>query len=131
MSWTNRLLEPGRELLRKVREDRAAWKLLKPALSDSGPDGEIDRHERGRLQLAWALQYDARPEDGELLRHALEQEIAWREVSPFQGVGETLEILAWLVARERRVADVWLLARAKQANFDTSCGFDRDRKSVV
>lgn len=126
MSWTNRLLEPGRELLRKVREDRAAWALLAPAPIAGGEEGETDRHERDRLLLAWALQYDVRSSDEALLRHALEQEIAWREVAPFQGLGETLEILGWLVARARRVEDVWLLARAKHANFDTSCGFDRE-----
>lgn len=78
------------------------------------------------MQLAWALQYDARPSDEELVRHVLEAEVEWRERDPWQGVGETLEIVAWLVARQRRVEDVWMLARAKAANFDTACGFDRE-----
>lgn len=125
MSNSNRLLLPGRTLLERLRAEREAWSLLAPR-PEAGEQGETDPRERDRMQLAWALQYDARAQDGELLRHALEQEIEWREVAPFQGIGETLEILACLVARERRVEDVWLLARAKLANFDTDCGFDRE-----
>jgi hypothetical protein len=91
-----------------------------------GDQGDDDPRERDRMALAWALQYDATPADAELIRHAFEQEVQWREVAPFQGVGETLETLGWLIARDRRVEDVWLLARAKEANFDCSCGFDRE-----
>jgi hypothetical protein len=124
MTPQDRLLQVGRELLRKLREDRGAWVGLEPQLGTSPAGDEIDLHERERMQLAWALQYGGEPGDGELARFALEQEIAWREAAPYQGIGETLEILAWLVAGERRVEDVWLMARAKRANFDTGCGFD-------
>lgn len=120
----DRLLAHGRELLRWMREDRDAWRELAPVIAKNAEDDEEDRSEVERLQLAWALQYEGEAGDAELARYALQQEIAWRKVSPFQGIGETLEILAWLVAKERRVEDVWTMIGAKRANFDTSCGFD-------
>lgn len=116
------LLERGRELLHRLRADHDAWLLLIPRPIDHVRDD----HAGNRMQLAWALQYDARPDDARLIRFALEQETAWRAVDPSQGVGETLEIVGWLVARDRRVEDVWLLARAKMANFDAACAFDRE-----
>lgn len=130
MSQWNRLLLPGRALLEKLRADREAWSSLVPR-PEAREEGEHDPRERDRLQLAWALQYDATAADAALIRYAFEQEVEWREVAPFQGVGETLETLGWLIARERRVEDVWLLARAKQANFDTSCGFDREHLTAA
>lgn len=123
MSPQERLLQVGTQLLAELRADRREWKRLEVELDKNEEDHEIDRHEVSRLRLAWALQYGGQPSDGELLRHALAQEIAWREVAPFQGIGETLEILAALVAMDRRVEDVWLMARAKRANFDAAAGF--------
>lgn len=115
----------GRELLAQLRADRSAWSLVRYL-----PQGEVGRNRRdpnaaARLQLTWALQEDFKPSDGPLLRFALEEEVKWREEDPWQGIGETLEILGALTARARDVHDVWVLARAKQANFDTHCGFDR------
>src|SRR5690606_38134715 len=124
MAW-DRIHARGRTLLREVRASREAWALFRPVVVD-GPRGAHDERALDRMQLAWALQYDARPSDEELVRHVLEAEVEWRERDPWQGVGETLEIVAWLVARQRRVEDVWMLARAKAANFDTACGFDRE-----
>jgi hypothetical protein len=45
-------------------------------------------------------------------------------MDPSQGSGETLEILAGLIVLQQDPKDVWILVRAKQANFDTGCGFD-------
>ncbi len=123
MSPQERLLQVGNELLAELRADRQAWKRLEVELGQDEEGLEIDHHEASRLRLAWALQYGGQPSDGELLRHALAQEIEWRELAPFQGIGETLQMLAALVARDRRVEDVWLMARAKRANFDAAAGF--------
>jgi hypothetical protein len=104
------LLERGKALLASARQS-GAWAHEK----------ELDR-----LELAWALQYDAQPADRELVRALLAQEVKRLAVAPGQGVGETLEILALLLARGRDPRDVWLFGAAKLANFDTSCGFDRE-----
>ncbi len=125
MSAPETLLAHGRQLLATARDDRATWERLSPSLEVERPEeGQVDRRELDRLQLAWALQYDATPDDADLIRAVFAYEVEWREVAPFQGIGETLEILGILIARERRVEDVWLLGRAKYANFDCGCGFD-------
>ncbi len=93
--------------------------------------GDRDLHAADRRQLAWALQYDATAQDAELIRAALTHEVSWRKLDPSQGIGETLELLAWLVARDRRRDDLWLLSRAKLANFDTGCGFDREHLAAA
>lgn len=123
MSTVSELLRHGRALLHSARGDRATWERLRVSLAERD-GGTTDLHATDRMQLAWALQYDARPEDAELVRFAFAEEITWRRVAPSQGIGEVLEILGWLVARDCDIADVELLADAKLANFDTSCGFD-------
>lgn len=126
MSPQERLLQYGRGLLAELRADRRAWARLEVELTKDGEGHAADARERARAHLAWALQFDATPGDDELVRYALAQEIAWREQAPFQGIGETLEILAALAVRAPRQDDVWLMARAKRANFDCACGFDRE-----
>lgn len=126
MSPQDVLLARGRELLRQARSRGRGWEGLPPVPADSGAR---DANELDRMQLACALQYhfdEASPADAELVRRLLEQEISWRRVDPQQGVGETLEICCWLVARAGHPQDVWLLARAKTANFDTACGLSRE-----
>jgi len=118
------LMTVGRELLAQMRVDVSAWSAVRYR-----PRGKVGRDRRdlnamARRQLAWALQEDFQATDAPLLRFTLEEEVKWREEDPWQGVGETLEILGALTAKERDVRDVWLLARAKRANFDTACGFD-------
>jgi hypothetical protein len=125
MSPHDELLDRGRELLRAARASRGTWTALLPKVEASGA-GDVDLRERDRRQLAWALQYDRRDDDAELVRTLLEYEVGWREVAPRSGVGETMEILGWLVAQARRVEDVWLLARVKWATFETSYAFDRE-----
>lgn len=118
------LLQVGRDLLAQMRADCSAWSCVAYR-----PRGKIGKDRRdlnalSRMQLAWALQLDFQPNDKALLRFALEEEVKWREEDPWQGIGETLEILAALTAQARDVQDVWLIVRAKRANFDTGCGFD-------
>lgn len=118
-------MREGLALLAQMRVDCAAWSRVHYA-----PHGEVGRDRKDtnavlRLQLAWALQREGTASDAPLLRFALEEEVKWREEDPWQGVGETLEILAACTAQLRDVQDVWMFVRAKRANFDTECGFDR------
>ncbi len=119
------LLQPALEWLDRLRNDRSAWSGVQFQPEDQAPHGRRDLNAKPRLLLAWALQHAFQSKDAPLLRFALEEEVKWREQDPWQGVGETLEILGAMTACLRDVGDVWLLARAKQANFDTGCGFDR------
>ncbi len=93
------MLRHGCALLDAARDDRHTWKRLRASIAER--DGtKTDLHALDRMQLTWALQYDAREEDAELVRFALAEEISWRRIAPSQGIGEVLEILGWLVARD-------------------------------
>lgn len=118
------LLARGRELLRDARRTGSNWGGLPPLLSEGAA---ADRRELDRRELAWALQYDHQPaseRDLAIARRLLGDEVAWRSRSPEQGIGETMELTSWLLSRSGDPADVWLLAAAKRANFDTGCGLD-------
>ena len=129
MSELEVLLERGHELLRLLRQARSGdpiWADLAPRV---GEDGARDEHALERQQLAWALQYsldETSATDAAIVRALLAHEVQWKEQDPHQGIGETLEICCWLVSRACDPQDVWLLARAKTANFDTECGLDRE-----
>jgi hypothetical protein len=125
MSIGSEMLRHGRALLDAARADRQTWKRFRVSIAKQD-DSTTDLHASDRMQLTWALQYDAHETDAELIRFALAEEVAWRSVAPYQGIGEVLETLGWLVARDRNIADLALLVEAKLANFDTSCGFDRE-----
>jgi hypothetical protein len=118
------LLAEGLALLTRLRAQPSEWQRV--AFTPRGKLGHdrADLHAAARLQLAWAIQHDSCPKDADLLRFALAEEVKWRAEDPQQGIGETLEILAGIIASERSFQDVWTLARAKRANFDTACGFD-------
>jgi len=118
------MLEPYRELLTALRQDEGRWSELACA-EVPGPDGyPVDAHERRRYGVLLVLQYHRRAEDPPLLRYLLEQEVLAHRNAPFQGFAPSLESAAFLVASLRSPEDLWLLAQAKLANFDTYCGLD-------
>ncbi|MCF6407204.1 hypothetical protein L3C95_30185 [Chitinophaga filiformis] len=83
-----------------------------------------DNNQRKRSYLIIALLYDPLPTDEPLLRELFLQEILRAENDAFQGIGDAMTRNATLLARFKNPENVWLFTRAKQANFDTSCGFD-------
>ncbi|MDC7126268.1 MAG: hypothetical protein PQJ46_11925 [Spirochaetales bacterium] len=101
--------------LQKIRRDKSLWELFQ---CDKG------KNETLRLALAKALQYDRKKEDQSLIRYALEQEVQWKSIDPYQGYNETLNILSFLLARYRNTENAFLFERAKYANFDTACGYE-------
>ncbi|MFB6674171.1 hypothetical protein ACFCWG_17555 [Streptomyces sp. NPDC056390] len=83
----------------------------------------IDRNKAARLGVLWALQYDRRPEDLQLLRFLLQQEITfYQEVVPW-GLASDLTLAGFLVAEQRQVEDLWLHWTAKNISFDTALGY--------
>jgi hypothetical protein len=82
---------------------------------------------RPRSRTLVALQYDRRADDAPLLRHLLAHEIRARHDGDREGDGVNwLDLAAFLLARFRDPADLALFARAKLADFDAYCGFDRE-----
>lgn len=82
-----------------------------------------DDNAENRHKVCVALQFDRRAEDLELVRFLFEQEVLRAENDPSQGGGDDLELCAYLLALAKDPKDLPLFLRAKQANFDTECGF--------
>jgi len=95
------------------------WEALK-CLQHEGSD----LHEKERYRMLIALQYDYRLEDEAFVRFLFTEEVIARENDLFQGIGESLILGAYLLARAKNPEDIPLFYRAKQANFDTYSGFD-------
>lgn len=83
-----------------------------------------DSNQQKRSYLIIALLFNPLPTDEALLRELFLQEIMRAENDAFQGLGDAMIRAATLLARFKNPENVWLFTRAKQANFDTSCGFD-------
>ncbi|MGW4897029.1 hypothetical protein ACWEQL_32930 [Kitasatospora sp. NPDC004240] len=101
-------------------EDPQRWELLdfEASRTADGLPVDIRRDDRREVLEAIALAPEACP--GDFARHLLIQEThhhghAW-------GFAEAMEIAALLVARQRRVEDVWLLWSAVCRSFDTWFG---------
>lgn len=118
------MLQPYQELLQHLRDDPGTWPELAYAPEPHPEWTRVDANYARRLGVLVCLQYDRRPEDHALVRYLFEQEVAARKDDPFQGDSPALHLGAFLLARYRSGADVPLLWQAKQANFDTWCGFD-------
>lgn len=108
---------------------RAAQIPLTAFLFEEGKDEEgyaIDLNETKRFQLLKAMQFSRLPTDEPLLAALFEAEIESREKDAFQGMGDGLNLCAALLSFYRNPTHAPLFLRAKFANFDTNCGFDRE-----
>ena len=110
--------------LELARKGKTQWSRFAYREAKSEERGSFDANELVRYQLLLELQYDWHTSDEELVRFLFEQEILARENDSFQGIGEALWLSAFLLAKVCKPNDISLFWRAKQANFDTHCGFD-------
>lgn len=114
----------GVELLAALRASRERFREVLYEEVTGAHGATSDAHGLLRFKLMLALQYDSAPEDHDLARAVFEQEVVSHERSTFQGLDDSLRLGAYLLCGYRDPQDVWLLWRAKTANFDTECGFD-------
>ncbi len=119
-----------RAALAEARADDASWPSLAFQPGTNAEGHTIDEHLAARARVLWALQYDHGAADGALLRFLLSEEIAWHRESPFQGLGDELSLAAYLAALAPQPGDALVMWAAKQANFDTWCGFDSQYLAV-
>lgn len=92
--------------------------------------GDGDKNYNNRLRLSYGLCYcegfDWRTQDfSQLVRRLFSEELKDRETNSFQGIGDALENLTFLLGRYGEKEDEPLFQRAKNANFDCACGYDR------
>jgi hypothetical protein len=122
--WKLELISAWSVALAEAREDETSWQALAFQPGENAEGHTIDEHLKERARVLWALQYDHGTADSALLRFLLAEEIAWHRESPFQGLGDELSLAAHLVASAPQPGDALVMWAAKQANFDTWCGFD-------
>ncbi|WP_231104595.1 hypothetical protein [Haloechinothrix halophila] len=118
------MMESAREDLDRLRLDRSSWQEL--CYDEAvGADGyAYDTAMARRAKVLWALQYDRRAEDHDLLRHIAEQEAVCRRKAPLAGLSDEARLAGFLLAEHGEVSDVWTQWAIKRANFDTSTGYD-------
>ncbi len=112
------------ELLSALREsdgprDRVTFEEVRTEVR-----GTHDRSGPERARLAHVLLLEGTPEDVEIARFLLRQEVTARRRDSFQGAGDPLAILSMLLVQwgQPDSDDTWLFWTAKTANFDTFAG---------
>ncbi|MER6678650.1 hypothetical protein [Streptomyces sp. NPDC000983] len=120
----NRLLRRPRAALQRARREQATWAdLAYCGVQDTDEGPVTDRNRSARFAVLWALQYDRRPQDLQLLRFLLQQQTTYyREAVPW-GIAPDLTLAGFLVAEHRQVDDLWLHWDAKNISFDTALGY--------
>lgn len=108
----------------RYRDGDSHWAELAYKHARDDEYGDFDDHGIARLAVAYALQYDRRSSDESLIRFLLRHEIKARQEDSFQGLGDALPLLSFLLLRFKRRDDVPLFVEARFANFDTFCGYD-------
>lgn len=115
-------IEEIKNHLDQIKSSRKSWKAFSYEKDDDGEDANYLK----RYALAIELQYCYTPDDKELIKFLLEQEVLNRRNAPFQGLSISLTLLSYLLATYREPEHVWLFEQAKYANFDTYCGYDSE-----
>ena len=87
--------------------------------------GTYDGNHINRYRILTGIRFirDSAPYE-ELIRYLLVEEIKDRETNSFQGIGDALNLAVWLTKQFHKEEDAELFSRAKNANFDTACGFN-------
>lgn len=83
-----------------------------------------DQNATKRFQILIALQYNPSLRDEETIVELFKSEIEKHRKAPFQGLYPALKINAFLISKYSNTKYTKLFLEAKQANFDTHCGFD-------
>lgn len=119
-------------LMEKIREQRDVYDSLKKGDAglvcyrefENGEWGTDDANYTNRLRLAYYILYCG-IDDEEAAAYLFGEELKDRERNSFQGIGSGLRVLTALLGRyngDGRYEE--LFRRAKNANFDCSCGYD-------
>lgn len=90
--------------------------------------GIRDGNYTNRLRLAYYLLFTD-IDDEKMVEKLFLEELKDRETNDFHGIGTTMEMLTCLLMRYNQNGQYdALFERAKNANFDCACGYDRDVK---
>ena len=105
------------------RENQEAW-------SDFDYDEKSDNSDINcrRYRILLELQYDWQERDHALIRYLLEEEIKNEEANRYDGwnIFESYDLASFLLLKFKDPSDIPLFYKAKHANFDKGCGYDRE-----
>lgn len=88
--------------------------------------GIQDANYVNRMRLAYYLLY-AHMDDEDTIVYLFQEELKDRKTNSFQGIGNSLNVLTFLLNRYNANGKYdQLLEEAKNANFDCACGFDKN-----
>lgn len=90
--------------------------------------GQYDKNYTNRLRLAYYILFENVGTEA-IIKRLFEEELKDRETNSFQEIGTNLEILTCLLMQyneNNKYED--LFKRAKMANFDCACGYDKNNK---
>lgn len=110
------------ELLDELRASPEARAKVAFHEAEDAERGTHDGHWEDRARVVHLLLLSAGPEDLELIRFLLDEEITSRRRDSFQGAGDPLTILSILTLEYGDISDIGRFWAAKRANFDTWAG---------
>lgn len=119
------IIEPFLQKLDKLRQDES---LIKDFLcvADKNEEGYfVDINARNRYGILKALQYQHLSSDEQIIIDLFKAETERHREEAFQGLFPALEVGGYLLSQYQKPEYVELFLKAKDANFDTFCGFDR------
>ncbi|MFB9726364.1 hypothetical protein [Haloechinothrix salitolerans] len=117
-------MESARDELARLRQNRSGWQELRYDEAVGADGYAYDTAMARRAKVLWALQYDRRADDHDLLRHIAEQEAVCRRKAPLAGLSDEARLAGFLLAEHGEIEDVWTQWAIKRANFDTTTGYD-------
>ncbi|MDX4974022.1 hypothetical protein [Myroides odoratimimus] len=117
----NLMLEKYKKMVKELVSEPIHLKKYEYLGKERNHENAIDRH---RVLVGFLHSEELREE--QLLIKLFEAEIASRREDDFQGFTEALDLAAYLVSLYQCPDYISLFIQAKNANFDTHCGFDRE-----
>lgn len=91
-----------KEKLDLIRKNKELWDIFKYEGYEDEEWGTQDKNEKIRLALIIELQYDHQESDEELIKFLMENEVISRENDSFQGYGDSLKIISYLLANYKK-----------------------------
>lgn len=104
-----------------IRKDKGLWNQFSYLPMKDADGIDFDKHWISRYALIIALQYNWTSSDEELLRFIVKNEVLMH--GKLSGLYDSLHRSSYLLAKFKNPANVFLFFEAKEANFDTHCGY--------
>lgn len=118
------MIEHYNQLLTELRENKINIRDFLYSESKDKENLSFDLNATKRFQLLKAMQYNLIIEDEVLIVELFKAEIERHQKEPYQGIFPALTLCAYLLSKFQKPEYTGLFLKAKEANFDTHCGFD-------